>query len=173
MSIAKKAAGTACALAIFSTPFVFAQIAPAEPLNGGCSGGTVTFNTTPLGLMPTHVNGTLDGNFAGCAGTPSSSAALHGNFTGDNANCFAIPAFVNGTITWANGEVSEFAGPFFVPGGITAAPPVNTVAIVNGPGAGGQLAVDQGPVDGVRQIGPCIAGTTRQGLLPINGLRFH
>lgn len=58
-----------------------------------------------------------------------------------------------------------------MPGG-AGAPHTNTIAITGGPGAGGQLSVDQGAVDGIPMTGPCLAGQVRHASLPISSLRF-
>ncbi|MEV6773288.1 hypothetical protein AB0N05_32100 [Nocardia sp. NPDC051030] len=166
----RKFAALAAGLIVAGTPFVLAGHAAAEPITGSCDGGVIHFNSDPIGLVPSSDNATFTGNFGGCNGTPASGATFNGNFIG-TASCFDINGQVDGTMTWSNGEVSKVSGPWHVPGGVGAAA-TNTVDISDGPGTGGKLYVDQGPVNGGAMVGPCLIDQARNGEIPINGLRL-
>src|SRR5207249_1565036 len=99
------------------------------------SGGTIRFDTSPLGMSAAPATAMFSGNMSGCAGTPAPDAALHGNFTG-TGSCWDVSGPIDGTLTWSNGKVSRISGQWHVPGGLGARTD-NTVNIVDGPGAGG------------------------------------
>ncbi|QIS12475.1 hypothetical protein [Nocardia arthritidis] len=169
MSIWKKTAATAAVAAIVAAPFAAAQTASAQPFSGTCTAGDIRFDTSPLGLVPSIANGTISGNISGCSGSVADSGVVHGTFTADNASCFNVPANLDATISWLDGRTTQVSGPFEVPGG-AGAPATNSLNIVGGSGAGGRVVVAQGPVNGASQVGPCVAGASRQGELPITSV---
>lgn len=171
MSFTKKSAAVALSAAALVVPLLIAPTANAAPMSGSCSGGVISFDTSPLGLVPAPTTAAVGGNFNGCQGTPAPGGNITANFVGDGS-CLDVNGRVDGVLNWSNGEASTVSGPWRVPGGV-GAPQVNTVAITSGPGAGGQLTVDQGPVDGVPMTGPCLVGAARHASLPINGLQVN
>ncbi|MFI9504444.1 hypothetical protein [Nocardia sp. NPDC052566] len=170
MSFTKKAAAATMTTAVIATPFFVGATAEADPVSGSCSGGVVNFDTSPIGLISSPTTAQVNGNFGGCQGTPAPGGTIRATFTG-TGSCLDVNGQVDGTVAWSDGKVSTVSGPFDVPGGV-GAPKTNTLAITSGPGAGGQLVVNQGAVDGVPMLGPCLAGGARQASLPINSLTF-
>ncbi|QIS14027.1 hypothetical protein [Nocardia arthritidis] len=169
LSARRVAAATLTAAALFA-PLCLGGTATATPLQGSCSGGAVNFSTNPIGLVQGPIGATFVGNFGGCQGTPAGGGTFVGQFTG-SGNCLDVAGQVNAKFNWANGEVSTLVGPWRVPGGL-GAPMINTLAIVDGPGAGGQLVVDQAAVDGLSQTGPCAINSVRYLNVGVSNLRF-
>ncbi|WP_040805673.1 hypothetical protein [Nocardia concava] len=156
--------------AALAAPLTLAAPAQADPLSGTCSGGQISFNTNPIGLSATPVKATVTGNLSGCQGTPSPAGTVKADFAG-TGSCFDVNGTVDGAIAWANGQTSTFSGPYDVPGG-AGAPKTNTVAITGGPGAGQQLTVSQGAVDGGPMVAPCLTDGARSASIAITSAQF-
>ncbi|MGY4098617.1 hypothetical protein ACW2Q0_03485 [Nocardia sp. R16R-3T] len=172
MAISRRIAAGAVAVAALAAAFTGAQQATAEPIAGGCSGGQFSYSTSPLGLMVAPVTATWNGNFTGCAGTPASEATVSGTFSG-NGSCRDVDGQIDGQVNWSNGAVSRISGPWHVPGGVSMST-ANTVTIIDGPGAGGHLVVEQGPIGNAMVLaGSCIAGEARGADVPILAAHFN
>ncbi|MFI1917359.1 hypothetical protein [Nocardia sp. NPDC020380] len=167
-----KVASAAVALVLSSVaaPLALAGPAQAAPVAGTCSGGQISFDSSPIGLVAAPTTARFSGDLTGCQGAPAPTGTLQGAFTG-TGSCLDVNGQVNGVIDWSDGETSTVSGPFDVPGGV-GAPKTNTVAITGGPGAGQQLTVAQGPVDGVAMTGPCLAGNARNASIAITNAQF-
>ncbi|MFF3228826.1 hypothetical protein ACFYV7_38950 [Nocardia suismassiliense] len=165
--------GVVCAAAAaLAAPLLAIQPTTAEPLGGWCPGGDMAFNTNPLGMNAVPVRGTFDTTLRGCAGLPAAEVAFHGNFDG-HGSCNGVGGDIDGTLQWSNGEVSRVNGRWDVPGGNPAAPKTNIVNIVEGPGEGGRLHIDQAPVDSQPLVGACQNGTAHTGRIPIMTMHFN
>ncbi|WP_378742561.1 hypothetical protein [Nocardia brasiliensis] len=132
----------------------------------------MTFHTNPIGMNTVPVRGGFNADIGGCTGTPAADVAFRTEFNG-NASCNDALGHVEGTLEWGNGEVSRVSGQWHVPGGNPAAAVTNVLNIMDGPGAGGRLHVDQGPVDSQPLVGPCMNGTMQGGRIPIHTLHFN
>ncbi|MFJ4651279.1 hypothetical protein ACIP5Y_08385 [Nocardia sp. NPDC088792] len=172
MIASRKAAFAAVTLVLtaLAAPLALAGSAQAAPVAGACSGGRISFDSSPIGLVAAPTTANFGGDLTGCQGTPAAAGTLQGNFSG-TGSCLDVNGQVNGVINWSDGETSTVSGPFDVPGGAGAAK-TNTVAITGGPGAGQQLTIAQGPVDGVAMTGPCLAGNARNASIPITNARI-
>lgn len=157
-------------LTAVAAPLALAGTAQAAPLSGTCTGGQISFDSSPIGLAAAPATANFTGDLTGCQGTPAPAGTFTGAFTG-TGSCFDTNGQITGAIAWADGETSTVSGPFDVPGG-AGAPKTNTVTITGGPGAGQQLAVSQGPVNGIAETGPCLAGNARNASIPITGVRI-
>ncbi|WP_194837536.1 hypothetical protein [Nocardia sp. XZ_19_369] len=170
MALSRNIAALAMVLAAAAAPLAVGSQAAAESMNASCGGGTVYYDTDPIGFQSMPINAGVRGNLSGCQGTPTHDATIDAQFTGA-ASCMDINGQVDGTVTWSNGEVSAVSGPFHVPGGF-GAPATNTLTIESGPGAGGQIVMDLGPVNGATLAVACAMGQAQHGELPILGLRI-
>lgn len=157
MAINRKIAALTFAAAAAVAPIGMSQHAAlaAPPVSANCSGGTLGFATTPIGMGSAPVSGEFHGNLTGCPIT-----AFRGNFTG-TASCWDTQVNINGQLTWADGKVSAVAGPWHVPGGMAPPAVTNTVTIVSGPGSGKSLTVQEAGIDAGSVAGPCMAGAAR------------
>ncbi len=172
MAISRKIAAGSVAVAALACAFVGTQQATAEPIAGGCTGGNFSYSTSPLGLAVTPVTATWNGNLTGCTGTPASEATVSGTFSGDGS-CSDVDGQIDGTVNWSNGAVSRISGPWHVQGGLGAST-ANTVTITDGPGVGGRLVVEQGPIsNAMAMTGSCLAGEARGADVPILAARFN
>ncbi|MEV4237323.1 MULTISPECIES: hypothetical protein [unclassified Nocardia] len=171
MAISRKIATASVAVAALAAAFVGTQQAAADPISGGCSGGRFSYSTSPLGMTVAPATATWDGNLTGCTGTPASGATVSGTFDG-RGSCADVDGQIDGKVYWANGAVSRISGPWHVGGGVGSSMS-NTVIITDGPGAGGRLVVEQGPIGNVLAMaGSCIAGEARGADVPILAARF-
>ncbi|MEV5838842.1 hypothetical protein [Nocardia sp. NPDC052112] len=171
MAISRKIATVSIAVAALAAAFVGAQQATADPIAGGCSGGQFSYRTSPLGMMVAPATATWNGNLTGCTGTPASEATVSGTFSG-NGSCADVDGQIDGKVNWSNGAVSRISGPWHVPGGMGTSMS-NTVTIIDGPGAGGHLVVEQGPIgNAMAMAGSCIAGEARGADVPILAAHF-
>ncbi|PXX71496.1 hypothetical protein DFR70_101930 [Nocardia tenerifensis] len=171
MAIRKICAVSAIATVI-AAPLVAAQPAVAEPLGGWCPKSVMTFETNPLGMTTVPMQAGFNADIGGCTDAPSSDVAFRSQFNG-NGSCNDAIGNLEGTLNWANGEVSRVAGQWHVPGGNPAAPVTNVLNIMDGPGAGGRLHIDQAPVDSDPLVGACMNGTMTHGRIPIASLHFN
>ncbi|WP_329415448.1 hypothetical protein OG563_22220 [Nocardia vinacea] len=172
MAISRKIATASVAVAALAAALVGTQQAAADPIAGGCSGGQFSYNTSPLGMSVAPTTATWIANLTGCTGAPASEATVSGTFSG-NGSCNGADGQIDGKVNWSNGVVSRISGPWHVPGGV-ARSMSNTVTITDGPGAGGQLVVEQGPIgNAVAMAGSCIAGNLRNADVPILAVRFN
>ncbi|WP_107654540.1 hypothetical protein [Nocardia suismassiliense] len=172
MATPRKIGVISAVAAALAAPLVAAQPAVADPIGGWCPGGEMRFNTNPLGMNTVPARAGFQANLGGCTGTPAADVAFRSEFNG-NASCNDALGFLEGTLEWANGEVSRVSGQWHVPGGNPAAAVTNTLNIVDGPGAGGKLHVDQAPVDTQPLVNACMNGTMQGGRIPINTLHFN
>ncbi|MBF6173358.1 hypothetical protein [Nocardia blacklockiae] len=172
MARSKKIAVISAAAAALAAPLLAFQPASAEPLGGWCPGGDMGFQTNPLGMNTVPVQGAFGADLHGCVGTPAADVTLQADFNG-NGSCNDALGFLDGVLRWGNGEVSRIAGQWHVPGGNPAAAVTNTLNITDGPGAGGELHVDQAPVDSQPLVNACMNGTATNGRIPINTLHFN
>ncbi|GAB2676892.1 hypothetical protein [Nocardia goodfellowii] len=165
--------GIFCAVAAaVAAPLIAAQPAVSEPIGGWCPASEMRFHTNPLGMNTVPIHGGFDADIGGCTGTPTADVALRTEFTG-NGSCNDAIGHLEGTLQWANGETSRVAGQWHVPGGNPAAPVTNVLNILDGPGTGGRLHVDQGPVDSQPLVNPCLNGTMQNGKIPITSIHFN
>ncbi len=162
----------AASAAVLIAPLVATQPAAAQPIGGWCPASTMTFDINPLGMNTVPARAGFNADIGGCTGTPSSDVAFRSQFTG-NASCNDALGHLEGTLQWANGEISRVAGQWHVPGGNPAAAATNVLNIMDGPGAGGRLHVDQGPVDSQPLVGACLNGTMQNGRIPVSSLHFN
>ncbi|MGW0251997.1 hypothetical protein ACWDYH_35755 [Nocardia goodfellowii] len=173
MATPKKLAGlSAAAVAALALPLIAAQSAQSEPLGGWCPASVMTFHNNPLGMNTVPTQGGFNADIGGCTGLPTADVAFRSQFNG-NASCNDALGNLEGTLHWANGETSRVAGQWHIPGGNPAAPVTNVLNIMDGPGAGGRLQVDLGPVDSGPLVNPCLNGTMQNGRIPINSLHFN
>ncbi|MFI6363146.1 hypothetical protein ACIBG0_10390 [Nocardia sp. NPDC050630] len=171
MAIFRKIATAAIAVAALAAAFVGAQQAAADPIAGGCSGGQFSYSTSPLGITVAPATATWEGNLTGCTGTPAAGATVSGTFNG-SGSCADVDGQIDGKLNWSNGAVSRISGPWHVGGGVGGSMS-NTVTIIDGPGAGGHLVVEQGPIgNALAMAGSCIAGEARGADVPILAARF-
>ncbi|MFX0573826.1 hypothetical protein [Nocardia nepalensis] len=169
MAISRKVATASVAAAALAAALVGVQNASADPITGGCSGGHVSFSTTPLGMSAAPTTATWNGNLTGCTGTPASNATISGTFNG-TGSCADVNGQIDGTVTWSNGAVSRISGFWRVPGGGDT---TNTVTITDGPGARGLLVVEQGPISNASaMVVPCLTGQARSADVPIMAAHF-
>ncbi|MEV4127530.1 hypothetical protein [Nocardia sp. NPDC049707] len=172
MAISRKFAIVSVAVAAFAAAFVGTQQAAAEPIAGDCSGGQFSYSTSPLGMSVTPVTATWNGNLTGCSDTPAPVATVSGTFSG-SGNCSDVDGQIDGQVNWSNGAVSRISGPWQVRGGVGGSMS-NTVTITDGPGAGGHLVIEQGPIrNALAMAGSCIAGEVRGADVPIVAAHFN
>ncbi|WP_062992963.1 hypothetical protein [Nocardia anaemiae] len=171
MAIFRKIATASIAVAALAAAFVGTQQAAADPIAGGCSGGQFSYSTSPLGMSVAPATATWNGNLTGCTGTPAAGATVSGTFNG-SGSCADVDGQIDGKVNWSNGAISRISGPWHVPGGVGTAMS-NTVTIIDGPGAGGHMVIEQGPIGNVMAMaGSCIAGEARGADVPILSARF-
>lgn len=171
MSTVRTAVLTAALLAAAAAPLTLAGPASAAPASGSCNSGTIAFDSSPIGLSPSPTTAAFHGNLNGCdAAAPAPTGTFSGDFTG-NGNCFDVTGQIDGAIAWSNGEVTKVSGPWEVPGGL-GAPHTNSVAITSGPGAGGQLVVAQGPINGAAATPDCLSNNVRDMNIAITSARI-
>ncbi|WP_433195919.1 hypothetical protein ACQP1G_42765 [Nocardia sp. CA-107356] len=171
MAISRKVATASVAVAALATTVFGAAQASADPIAGGCSGGQFDFTTSPLSMVSRPTTATWSGNLTGCTNTPAPTATVSGTFEG-TGSCLDVAGNIDGSINWSNGQVSRIRGPWHVPGGVGAAS-TNTVVIVEGPGAGTQMAVDNGGIiNATAMTAPCLTGDVRGASVAITAVRF-
>ncbi|WP_194820478.1 hypothetical protein [Nocardia sp. XZ_19_385] len=167
----KIAALSAIAASVLAAPLIASQPAQAEPIGGWCPASVMTFHTNPLGMNTVAAQGGFNADLGGCTGTPTGDVAFRSQFNG-NASCNDALGNLEGALHWADGQTSRVAGQWHVPGGNPAAAVTNVLNIMDGPGAGGRLHVDQGPVDSGPLVNACLNGTMQNGRIPITSLHF-
>ncbi|MEU0501840.1 hypothetical protein [Nocardia sp. NPDC005998] len=171
MAISRKIATASVAAAALATTAFGAAQATADPIAGGCSDGQFDFTTSPLSMTSAPTTATWSGNLNGCSGTPAPTATVSGTFNG-TGSCFGVTGNIDGSINWSNGQVSRIRGPWRVQGGLVAAN-TNTVVIVDGPGSGTQMAIDDGGIiNPTAMTGPCLSGNVRAASIGITEVRF-
>ncbi|WP_433728133.1 hypothetical protein ACQP0C_38100 [Nocardia sp. CA-129566] len=171
MAISRKIATASVAAAALATTVFGAAQATADPIAGGCSGGQFDFTTTPLSMTSAPITATWSGNLSSCTGTPAPTATVNGTFNG-TGGCLGATGNIDGSINWSNGQISRIRGPWHVPSGMATAN-TNTVVIVDGPGTGGQMVIDDGGIINASALtGPCLSGDVRAASLRITEVRF-
>ncbi|MFC9998307.1 hypothetical protein [Nocardia sp. NPDC127526] len=167
MSVRKSTAAALALGALFAPVIMAAGPAQAAPIQGSCSGGQVTMNTSPIGMGESPITAHIDGQLTGCSGTPGQSARVVGDFQGAGS-CFDVNGNVNGQLLWDNGEISNISGPYHVAGGPTPPPSTNTVPLAEG----GALTITQAGPDSGAVTGPCMEGSARQLNVPVLAASF-
>ncbi|QIS13964.1 hypothetical protein [Nocardia arthritidis] len=168
MKISKSmiAAGSACAMAagivMISAP------AHADQFTS-CNGGTLKFNTSPIGPASAPVNGTLNATFTGCSGDTGGAGTAAGTFNGQAA-CGGAGVLVDADLNWANGKRTHVSGPWHMQNLTFSNSETNTLPVTGGDGSG-TLAVTVGQISNVGQTVPdCLAGQARSFEMPITNL---
>lgn len=145
--------------------------AQASSIQGSCEGGHVQFmSETPIGLEPTQVQARLDGDLHTCQGTPTKEVGWSTNFVGE-ASCLGVNGQLDAQLHWAGGDVSRMTGPFTLNG--YGAPASNTLQIVEGPGAGGTVVINTGPIEkSGGTVTTCVDGPLKNVGMPVTGATF-